>query len=58
MYDRSSDWRQVQRGSMVQVQEHTRDFFSQWDLGDSFPNLKKKFPNLKKKKKNIFFFFF
>ena len=27
---------------------------SQWDLGDFFPNLKKKFPNLKK----IFFFFF
>ena len=31
---------------------------SQWDLGDSFPNLKKKFPNLKKKKKKFFFFFF
>ena len=28
---------------------------SQWDLGDFFPNLKKKIPNLKKKK---FFFFF
>ena len=26
---------------------------SQWDLGDFFPNLKKKIPNLK-----IFFFFF
>ena len=45
-----------------------RDFFfvssgaeiqplSQWDLGDFFPNLKKKNPNLKKKKKKIFFFF-
>ena len=31
---------------------------SQWDLGDFFPNLKKKIPNLKKKKKKIFFFFF
>ena len=33
---------------------------SQWDLGDFFPNLKKKIPNLKKKKKkkNFFFFFF
>ena len=30
---------------------------SQWDLGDFFPNLKKKIHNLKKKKK-IFFFFF
>ena len=28
---------------------------SQWDLGDFFPNLKKKNPNLKKKD---FFFFF
>ena len=27
---------------------------SQWDLGDFFPNLKKKIPNLEK----IFFFFF
>ena len=34
---------------------------SQWDLGDFFPNLKKKNPNLKKKKKKkkiIFFLFF
>ena len=32
---------------------------SQWDLGNFFPNLKKKNPNLKKKKKKkIFFFFF
>ena len=35
---------------------------SQWDLGDFFPNLKKKVPNFKKKKKkkkkNFFFFFF
>ena len=34
---------------------------SQWDLGDFFPNLKKKFPISKKKKKKkikIFFFFF
>ena len=31
---------------------------SQWDLGDFFPNLKKKIPNLKKKKKKKFFFFF
>ena len=29
---------------------------SQWDLGDFFPNLKKKNPNLKKKKKKNFFF--
>ena len=28
---------------------------SQWDLGDFFPNLKKKFPISKKKKKKIFF---
>ena len=28
---------------------------SQWDLGDFFPNLKKKIPNLNKK--NFFFFF-
>ena len=31
---------------------------SQLDLGDFFPNLKKKIPNLKKKKKKFFFFFF
>ena len=31
---------------------------SQWDLGDFFPNLKKKIPISKKKKKKIFFFFF
>ena len=34
---------------------------SQWDLGDSFPNLKKNSPiskKKKKKKKNFFFFFF
>ena len=33
---------------------------SQWDLGDFFPNLKKKFPisKKKKKKKKFFFFFF
>ena len=31
---------------------------SQWDLGDFFPNLKKKFPISKKKKKKFFFFFF
>ena len=30
---------------------------SQWDLGDFFPNLKKKFPISKKKKNNKFFFF-
>ena len=30
---------------------------SQWDLGDFFPNMKKKFPISKKKKKKIFFFF-
>ena len=30
---------------------------SQWDLGDFFPNLKKKIPNLKKKKKKKNFFF-
>ena len=30
---------------------------SQWDLGDFFPNLKKKIP-ISKKKKNFFFFFF
>ena len=30
---------------------------SQWDLGDFFPNLKKKSQSQKKKKK-IFFFFF
>ena len=29
---------------------------SQWDLGDFFPNLKKKIPNLKKKTKNNCFF--
>ena len=29
---------------------------SKWDLGDFFPNLKKKFP-ISKKKKKIFFFF-
>ena len=28
---------------------------SQWDLGDFFPNLKKKFPISKKKKKKKFF---
>ena len=31
---------------------------SQWDLGDFFPNLKKKFPISKKKKIFFFFFFF
>ena len=56
------DWAKV-----GQVGNGIRDFFlvssgaeirtiSQWDLGDFFPNLKKKIPKLKKKK--FFFFFF